>query len=320
MEHKHAYVLLGEDGEFTGEVRGRLLKRDHARSSLPAVGDWVAVEKRGDGTRVLIQAVLPRRTQFSRRAAGDREEEQVVAANIDVVFLLSGLDADFNPRRIERYLALARGSGAQPVVVLNKSDLCPDTAARFADTRSLAGGTPVIAISAETGAGVDALAPFLQPGRTIALLGSSGVGKSTLVNRLLGSSRQAVAAVRVHDQRGKHTTTRRELIALPGGALLVDTPGMRELQLWDAARDGLLAVFPEIMELARSCRFRDCRHDSEPGCRVTAALAAGELAPERYGSFAKLRAELEAHNAGPGNGPAGRAHGPKVKGRRIMRG
>lgn len=320
LEHKHAYTLLGEAGEFTGELRGRLLKSG-ARSGLPAVGDWVALERPDGAERALIHAVLPRRTQFSRRAAGERSEEQIVAANIDTVFLVNGLDADFNPRRIERYLALTRASGAAPVVLLNKADLCAESEQRAEEIRRLGPGVPVLLLSAQTGWGFEALGAFLAPGATVALLGSSGAGKSTIANRLLGCARQAVATVREHDQRGRHTTTRRELMILPGGTLLIDTPGMRELQLWDTAQEGLPGVFPEIMELAAACRFRDCRHEAEPGCAVRLAIERGELRPERFASFVKLRGELEALalSSARGNRP-GRGSGPRITGRRIMRG
>ena len=314
-EHKHAYELISASGELTGEVLGRLLKGG-ARGLLPAVGDWVMLARRsGARDRGSIHAVLPRRTCFSRRAAGEkRVEEQVVAANIDTVFLISGLDADFNPRRIERYLALARGSGAEPVILLNKADLCAEAATRVAEVEVLAGGATVLALSAARGDGVAALARWLGPGRTVALLGSSGVGKSTLVNALLGEARQETGEVRAHDQRGKHTTTRRELIPLPGGAILVDTPGMRELQLWDSARDGLASAFPDVITLSCGCRFRDCRHDAEPGCAVRGAVAAGTLQAARFASYVKLRAELEVRET-----QAARS-ADRPRGRRIMRG
>ncbi|MBE2216230.1 MAG: ribosome small subunit-dependent GTPase A, partial [Opitutaceae bacterium] len=312
-EHKHAYELVSAGGELTGELLGRLLKGG-ARSALPAVGDWVMVERiPGANDRAKIHAVLPRRTCFSRRAAGEKIEEQVIAANLDTVFLVNGLDADFNPRRIERYLALARGSGAEPVILLNKADLCAEAAERVAEIRALAGGATVLALSAVRGDGVEALRPWLGRGRTVALLGSSGVGKSTIANALLGEERQETGEVREHDSRGKHTTTRREIIPLPGGALLVDTPGMRELQLWDNAREGLTAAFPDVLELAGGCRFRDCRHEAEPGCAVRGAIACGTLEPARFASYLKLRAELEVREAG-----AAKSLG-RPRGRRIMR-
>lgn len=313
-EHKHAYELVSAGGELTGELLGRMLKGG-ARAALPAVGDWVMIERRkGVNARASIHAVLPRQTCFSRRASGEKAEEQVVAANIDTVLLVNGLDADYNPRRIERYLALARGSGAEPVIILNKADVCAEVGERVAAIRALAGGAAVLALSAARGEGVGELARWLRPGRTVALLGSSGVGKSTLANALLGEQRQETREVRAHDHRGKHTTTRRELIPLPGGALLVDTPGMRELQLWDSAREGLGAAFPDILALAAGCRFRDCRHEAEPGCAVRAAIAAATLEPARFASFMKLRAELEARDTGAVRSSA------RPRGRRIMRG
>ncbi len=315
LEHKHACVLLGEEGECVGEATGRLL-RNARRAALPAVGDWVAFEKRPAGSRCGIHAVLPRRTAFSRRAAGGREEEQAVAANIDTVFLVSGLDVDFNLRRMERYLALARASGAEPVLVLNKLDACPEPTTRLEEARGIAGNVPVHAISAGRGDGIDALGAHMGPGKTIALLGSSGVGKSTLVNRLFGGDRQEIGAVKEDDGRGRHTTTRRELIPLADGTLLIDTPGMREIQLWASPRDGLRAVFPDIVALAAGCRFRDCRHGAEPGCAVRAAVAEGGLPAERFASFEKLRAELEEREKV--STAAARAPN-RVKGRRILR-
>lgn len=314
LEHKHTYVLMSEFGELTGKVRGRLL-RGAVRAELPTVGDWVAVEKRGNSADVSIQEVLPRRTRFSRRAAGERDEEQVVAANIDVLFLVSGLDVDFNPRRIERYLALARGSGAEPVILLNKLDVCEETEKCIEIVRGLSGGAPVLAISAETGAGIDQLSPYIGAKKTVALLGSSGVGKSTIVNRLLGEQRQSVGEVKEDDGRGRHTTTRRELLKLPGGGLLIDTPGMRELQLWGSVLDGLNSSFPEILKLGEECRFSDCRHETEPGCRVRGALDAGELDAKRFASFLKLRTELEDIS-----GTTSRRGPLRIRGRRIMRG
>jgi ribosome biogenesis GTPase len=299
LEHKHAYELLSPLGELTAECTGRLLHTARSRADLPAVGDWVAVRLRtaslgaapnpADGAD--IHAVLPRRTCFSRRASGDQDVEQILAANIDTVFLVTGLDQNFNPRRIERYLAVTRASGAEPVVLLNKSDLHPSPAQAVATITALARDTPVVALSAAHGDGLDALARWLTPGRTIALLGSSGVGKSTLINRLLGTARQDTASVSAAVNKGRHTTTRRELIALSSGALVIDTPGMRELQLWDVDESALDATFADVAALVARCRFQDCTHRAEPGCAVRAALEDGTLDESRWQSYAKLQRE-----------------------------
>lgn len=280
-------------GERLAEVAGRL--RHEARSALerPAVGDWVALRSRPGETRALVQALLPRRTAFVRRAAGDQAVAQVLAANVDTVFLVAGLDGDFNPRRIERALVLAWESGAAPVVLLNKADVCPDPEARRVEIERVAPGLPVHVIAARSGLGLDALATYLGRGRTVALLGSSGVGKSTLVNRLLGQEKLRTREVRAHDQRGRHTTTHRELVPLPGGGLLLDTPGLREIQLW-AGGEALGSAFGDVEAFARSCRFRDCAHEGEPGCAVRGAVEAGAVPPERLSSYLKLRSELRA--------------------------
>jgi ribosome biogenesis GTPase len=278
-------------GELLAEPAGSLRHEARGPEDLPAVGDWVALRPLAGGRRAVVQAVLPRRTAFLRRAAGDRTVAQVLAANVDTVFLVMGLDRDFNPRRIERALVLAWESGAEPVVLLNKKDVCPDVESRRIEVERVAPGVPVRVIAAKPGQGLEALSTWLQPGRTIALLGSSGVGKSTLVNRLLGRERQKTREVRASDQRGRHTTTHRELVVLPNGALLVDTPGLRELQLWSEG-SGLAAAFEDLTAISASCRFRDCRHDREPGCAVRAAVERGELDPSRLDSYLKLQAEL----------------------------
>jgi len=285
-------VRTGE-GEELAVVAGSLRHKARGPEERPAVGDWVALRPREPGHRAVVQAVLPRRTAFVRRAAGKRDVAQVLAANVDTVFLVMGLDGDFSLRRIERALVLAWESGALPVVLLNKADLCDDVPSRRAEVESVAPGVPVLAIAAKRGEGLDALAPWLEPGRTVALLGSSGVGKSTIVNRLLGRERQKTQEVLAADQRGRHTTSHRELILLPGGALLLDTPGLREIQLWsdEAALD---TTFGDVRELAAGCRFTDCRHDTEPGCAVRAAAAEGRLDTARLESFHKLQAELRA--------------------------
>ena len=289
--HGQTYKLNDGVRELLAETAGRMRYHAGSPADLPAVGDWVAAELRVAEGRATVHAVLPRRTAFSRKVSGRRQDEQVVAANIDRVFLITGLDGDFNLRRIERYLAMAWESGAAPVVVLNKSDLCDDIPGVVAAAEAVAIGTPVHAVSALAGDGLDSLADYLLPGQTIALLGSSGVGKSSLVNRLLGEDRLATQPVREHDSRGRHTTTHRQLLALPGGALLVDTPGMRELQLW-AADDGVATTFDDVESLAPACRFRDCRHHQEPGCAVQQAVEEGRLDAERVESFHKLQREL----------------------------
>ena len=287
------YRILTEEGEVDAEPSGALWYRSSGAAAMPVTGDWVAARVI-NAEQAIVEAVLPRRTLFSRRAAGRREEQQPIAANIDVVFLVSGLDGDFNPRRIERYLALAVESGAAAVIVLNKCDVCPDVAACVAEASAVAAGVPVVTASTVAGGGVDGLREHLAPGRTVALLGSSGVGKSSIVNALLAEDRLRTNAVREHDSRGRHTTTHRELIALPGSGALIDTPGMRELQLW-AGRESVESVFDEIAELAAQCRYRDCAHGAETGCAVQAALAAGEIDAARVASYLKLQGEARRH-------------------------
>jgi ribosome biogenesis GTPase / thiamine phosphate phosphatase len=274
-----------------GECTGKFLHATTGSSDMPAVGDWVAIEpKPGDDTRALIHAVLPRRTKFSRQAAGEHVVEQVVAANVDTVFLISSLDANFNLRRIERYLAAARASGAQPVVVLNKSDLTRHAAELKAEAEVIAREVPVVVTSALKRGGVKALAPWLRPHTTVAFLGSSGVGKSTLINEILGEERQVTQENRAIDGKGRHTTTERELLLSPDGVLIIDTPGMRELQPWQA-EEAVENVFADITALAGQCKFRDCTHGPEPGCAVQAALTDGSLELPRWNSYLRLARE-----------------------------
>lgn len=291
LEHTHIYRVVTADGEVLARVAGRLRHQASARADFPAVGDWVAVEAGRPGGDVRIRAVLPRFSRFSRRAAGDPTEEQVVAANVDTVFLVGGLDRDFNPRRLERYLVVAGESGASPVILLNKADLVNDPRRAVDEMGALAPDVPVLAVSCRRPDSLAAVREHLGAGRTGALLGSSGVGKSTIANHLLGSDLLRTQDVRESDSRGRHTSTSRQLLLVPGGGLLIDTPGMRELQLWEAG--GWSRAFGDIATLAEACRFRDCRHLQEPGCAVRAAAEREELPPGRLESFRKLMAERE---------------------------
>ena len=287
VEHRSEYVVYAQQGELRAEPAGRLRHNDEH----PAVGDWVAVAARADEGRARIEAVLPRRTAFVRKVAWTETKPQVVAANVDVVFVVAGLDLNYNVRRIERYLTLGWESGAQPVVLLTKADLCDDVESRVWEVESVAYGVPVHAVSAPHGDGVETVRSYVPAGRTAALLGSSGVGKSTLVNALVGEELLATKEIR-EDGRGRHTTSHRQLVPLPDGGLVLDTPGMRELQLWDA-ESGLEAAFGDVEALASQCRFADCSHRREPGCAVRAALANGTLDLERFESWRKLQRELE---------------------------
>jgi ribosome biogenesis GTPase / thiamine phosphate phosphatase len=280
------------DGSEIEAVRsGRLSHRATSRSELPVVGDWVVVKRRLEESRGTIVAVLPRRSWFSRRMAGQVTDEQVVAANVDVVFIVMALDADFSPRRLERYLLLARESGASPVVLLTKPDVCDDVPARVAEVALVTGDAPVHVISPKLDQNLDQVEEYLPAGKTGALLGSSGVGKSTIINRLVGRDVQKTRDIRTSDSKGRHTTTHRELVFLPSGGFLIDTPGMRELQLWDV-NEAVSETFDDIEGLAAECRFTDCRHRDEPRCAVKAAVEAGTLSAARLDSYLKLQDEL----------------------------
>jgi ribosome biogenesis GTPase / thiamine phosphate phosphatase len=284
VQHRGSWEVVTERGESLVEITGRLY-HDAEPGELPVVGDWVGLR---DG---LIDVVLPRTSKFSRKTPWTEISEQVLVANVEVAFLVMGLDErDYNVRRLERYLTTAWEGGAEPVIVLNKSDLATDLEAQVAETESIAFGVPVHAVSAETGEGVEELRRHLCGNRTAALLGSSGVGKSSLINRLLGEERLRIADVR-SDGRGRHTTTHRELVAVPGGGVIIDTPGLRELQLWETD-EGLDQAFVDVAELVLQCRFADCEHRTEPGCAIKAALADGSLSTERWESYLKLQREL----------------------------
>jgi ribosome biogenesis GTPase len=287
----YIYRVFIEGRELDAVLSGRVKHRATSRGELPAVGDWVAIRKRPSEDRGAIVGVLPRRSRFSRRMAGNVTDEQVVAANVDVLFVVMALDSDFSVRRLERYLLLGHESGASPAVLLTKPDLAGDLPARIAEVRAVTGDAPVHIVSPRSGEGIEHVAAALGPGRTGALLGSSGVGKTTIINRLTGEDSRRTREVRESDSKGRHTTTHRELVRLPGGALMIDTPGMRELQLWDAA-DAVRETFEDIEALAAGCRFSDCKHREEPKCAVKAAVAEGTLPATRLQSYLSLQGEL----------------------------
>lgn len=294
-EHRGAYRLYTDMGEASAEVTGKFRHQARTLADFPAVGDWVVIRIGNPVDPAPIQTatihhILPRISKFSRKVAGSKTEEQIVAANVDTVFLVSGLDHNFNVRRIERYLLLAWDSGANPVIVLNKADVCHDVDACVAEVNAIALGVPIVVLSAVHQQGLEALNRYVRSGQTVALLGSSGVGKSTITNQLMGTQTQAVQAVQKGDAKGRHTTTHRELLLLPNGGLIIDTPGMRELQVW-AGDIGLQETFTDIESLANHCRFRDCHHEQEPGCAVQAAIAQGSLDYSRLLNYQKLNRE-----------------------------
>ncbi len=292
MELRGEYILISENGEVPARCAGKLMHRAESRRDYPAVGDWVVMERKAAGPAV-IHAVLPRCSLVSRPAIGKAVGEQLLAANVNTLFLVTGLDLNYNLRRIERFLAATRGGGAETVVLLNKADLRADAEAVRSETASRLGRVPVILTSAVDGTGMEEATAYLRPGETIALLGSSGAGKSSLVNRLCGTVVQSTAETRESDNRGRHTTTSRHLVPLPGGAWLLDTPGLREFGLWEA-ETGLKASFRDLEELAATCRFGDCGHLREPGCAVRAAVEEGVVSPTRLANWLKLVAEQAA--------------------------
>ena len=290
-EDLHIYHLAYGEEEATAQITGRFRYETTGKGDFPAVGDWVAAEQLPQAEHDSIHAVLPRRTAFSRHSVTGRTDEQIVAANISTVFLVSGLDGDFNPRRIERYIATARASHAAAVIILNKADLCPDVEDRVMDVRSVAQEVPVHAISAKDRIGLQDLQEYMQPGKTIAVMGMSGVGKSTLINAILGEDRLATSNVRDGDNRGRHTTTHRELVLIPDGPVFIDTPGLRRLSMW-GEDDVSVSGFEDIEELTTHCRFSDCAHASEPDCAVREAIEAGQLDATRLRSYRNIQSEF----------------------------
>jgi len=293
LEHNHVYRVMTEGGDHLAEATGRMKHRAEGRHELPVFGDWVALRPGAPGNRMSVDAILPRRTSFSRKAAGRGTDQQVIAANIDVVLLVFGLDLPVKGRRLERYLVPARHSGARPVIVLNKVDACDDIATALEEAAASAGDAPVHAVSAHDPSTLTPLRALATSGKTLALLGPSGAGKSSLINALAGREVLKTGDVREWDSRGRHTSVHRQLVILDQGGCVVDTPGLRELQLWEseAAVD---VSFADIAALAEQCRFRDCRHDTEPGCAVKAAVTAGEISEHRYTHYLQLQKEQQA--------------------------
>ena len=291
LEHKHSYRVVTEQGELLATISGNYAHNAYVREHYPAVGDFVLVQKMPGEERAIIHHLFERKSLFKRKVAGGALEMQIVATNVDTVFLVMSLNDDFNIRRLERYLTAAWDSGAMPVIVLTKADLCDDPSRFVKEIEQIAFGVDILIVSAVDGEGLDQLKHYVSEGKTVALLGSSGAGKSTLVNALIGNDVMKTSDIREDDAKGRHTTTHRELIVTPMGGNIIDTPGMRELQLYDQD-DSLSATFEDVEEISTRCKYRDCQHKKEPGCGIQDALQTGELARERYANFLKLQKEL----------------------------
>jgi len=291
-EHRRIYTVCCENGHLTAELAGKIDYDAQTLADYPAVGDWVAVKIVPQENKAVIRAILPRKSKFTRKVAGRDIKEQVIAVNIDTVFIVSSLDAEFNLRRIERYLVLTWDSGAEPVIILNKTDLCHDVQSYIEQLKFIAPDVTIYPISAEKNIGIESLYEYLGSGKTVSLLGSSGVGKSTIINSILGMEHLETAPVREEDNKGRHTTTHRELILLPEGGAVIDNPGMRELHLW-ADEDSVKRAFEDVEQIAEMCRFRDCLHETEPECAVRQAIEDGQLSAERVANSQKLKEELK---------------------------
>ncbi|OZM58440.1 ribosome small subunit-dependent GTPase A [Lottiidibacillus patelloidae] len=291
VQQRGQYKILSEAGEFAAKITGKFFHQIVRQEEYPAVGDWVVYTKGEQDSEASIHQVLPRKSKFSRKTVGGITEEQIVATNIDTIFIVTSLNDDLNLRRIERYILLAWESGANPVIILNKLDLCTDIEEKKRLVEEVAIGVPIIEISALKNQRIENLSTYVKDGQTVALVGSSGVGKSTLINQLIGRDVQDVGGIREDDSRGRHTTTHRELFVIPSGGIIIDTPGMREIQLTDS-EDGLSSTFHDIEELAELCRYRDCTHENEPKCAVKNAIDEGTLSADRLQSYRKLQREI----------------------------
>ncbi|MGM0411515.1 MAG: ribosome small subunit-dependent GTPase A, partial [Bacillota bacterium] len=292
-EYEKIYKIITEYGEKTAEISGNMKYNAKGRFDYPAVGDWVIVKGRKNSDKYIIKKIVPRKTKVSRKVAGKKSEEQIISANMDYIFIMSGLKSDYNVNRLERYLTIAWDSGAKPVIILNKADLCNlnEIEKKKNKIAEIAFGVPVHVISCKENRGLEEINKYLSSGITISLLGSSGVGKSTLINLLIGKTKQKTNNTRYSDGKGKHTTTSREIIIIPDKGVIIDTPGMREIQLWNN-ESGISSTFADIEKLSKGCKFNDCTHTHEPDCAVKKAIEDGDLNKERLNNFHKMKREM----------------------------